>query len=143
MKSIFNIFLIGITLFYLVISVRNISNYRDLMENYPPEWGNYFTAAEWVRDNTPKDCIVVDRKPRLFRTVSLRKCRYIDFPYIPDSEVIMEFFYSNKIDYVIIPSIRYKSIGTCIVPTVNKYIDKFKLVFYIDKPPTYIFQFNN
>ena len=110
------------------------------MENYPPEWANYFEAAEWAGDNTPKDCIIVDRKGGLFGTVSLRRC--IGFPLTYDKEAIIESFYSNKVDYVVVSTIPYGSIGSYLVPAVKEYIDRFKPVFSIDNPPTYIFQFD-
>ena len=132
--------ILSLALFLPLITFKNIYSYRDLMENYPPEWANYFEAAEWARDNTQKDCIIADRKGGLFGTVSLRKC--IGFPLTYDKEAIIESFYSNKVDYVVISSIPYGSIGSYLVPAVKEYIDRFKPVFSIDNPPTYIFKFD-
>jgi hypothetical protein len=131
----------GLALLLLFITVKNIYGYRELMENYPPDWANYFKAAEWVKNNTPKDCIIADRKSGLFRTASQREC--IGFPIVTDPDVIIKSFYDNKVDYVIVPSIPYAfSIIECLIPAVSKNINKFQTVFFVDNPPTYVLKFN-
>ncbi len=132
--------ILSLALFLLLITFKNIYSYRGFMKDYPPEWANYFKAAEWARDNTPKDCIIVDRKSGLFGTVSLRRC--IGFPLTYDKRTIIESFYNNKVDFVVVSSIPYPHIPMYLVPAVKEYIDRFEPVFSIDNPPTYIFQFD-
>jgi len=135
--------LVSVALLLLLITFKNIYSYRGLMKNYPPEWANYFKAAEWARDNTPKDCIIADRKAGLFGTVSLRRCT--GFPSTTDRKVIIKYFYDSNVDFVVVPNPRIGysySIITCLVPAINEYRDRFSQVFFIDNPPTYIFQFD-
>jgi hypothetical protein len=124
----------------LFLSLKNIKTFADIGRNYPPEWVNYFKAAEWARDNTPENSIIIDRKSELFKTVSKRVC--VGFLSTPDSKALIEHLYKVKADYVVVSSIPFGSIEAYLVPAVNKYIEKFKVVFFIDNPRTFIFKFD-
>lgn len=131
-----------LALFLPIISVKNIYAYGETVKNYPPAWANYFKAAEWARDNLPEDCIISDRKGGLFGTVSRRKC--VGFLTSRDKKAVIESLYKQKVDYVVVPlGIGYtSSIVYSLIPAVNEYKDKFKQVFFLDNPPTYILQFD-
>ncbi|MCK4965696.1 hypothetical protein KAS50_01620, partial [bacterium] len=129
-----------LALFLLIISVKNIYAYGETVKNYPPVWANYFKAAEWARDNLPEDAVFADRKGGLFGTVSKRTCG--GFHATADKKALIESLYRHKVDYVVLPSIPYADIPRYLLPAVNEYIHKFKQVYFIDNPPTYILKFD-
>ena len=130
--------LTSLALLLLLVSINNISHYRDVMENYPPAWANYFKAAEWARDNTPEESVFSDRKPGLFKTVSLRRCT--GFAYTDDKKAVINQLYDENVDYVVIPRTGWGQIHSYLIPAVNEYIDRFQPVFFINNPPTHIFK---
>ena len=124
----------------LLINIKNINTFGKVMKDYPPDWGNYFKAAEWSRDNTPEESIFSDRKPGLFKTVSLRECT--GFAYSDDRKEVINSLYDYKVDYVVLPSTPWGQIFRHLYPAVKEYKDRFKAVFFIDNPPTYILKFD-
>lgn len=131
------IFVIG------VLHFKDVAAWDTYMGKYPPEWANYFKAAEWVRDNTPQDAVICDRKAGLFKMVARRKC--VGTPgssFGNDPIRHLKFFYEHNVDYVIIPSIPYPDIGRCLLPAVQALFDRFALVYKLDNPGTYIVKLN-
>ncbi len=122
----------------LLISLNNINTFGKRMKDYTPEWKNYFLAAEWARDNTPKESIFADRKGGLFNIVSLRECT--GFAFSSDRKEVVNSLYDNNADFVVVPSIGYGQISGYLVPAIQEYMDRFKTVFYLDNPQTFIFQ---
>jgi hypothetical protein len=108
---------------------------------YPPAWQNYFEAAAWVRENTPPDVLVVDRKPTLFGFVSQRRCEA--FPRVSE-ERLLEDFRRRGVDLVVLSRIPYRDIGRYLLPAVANHPENFQEI-YRDRQPVegevYVFRF--
>ncbi len=138
--TILKSFIYILALFLLIISIKNIYDSKQALENYPPAWANYFKAAEWARDNLPEDAIIADRKGGLFGTVSRRKC--VGFIATADSKALIRGLIHQKVQYVVVSYIPYGDIGRYLVPAINKYGQYFRVVYYNDiYPPTCILLF--
>lgn len=126
-----------------VLHFKDVAAWDKYMGSYPPDWANYFKAAEWIRDNTPENAVISDRKAGLFKIVSRRKC--VGTPgssFGNDPLRHLKFFYEYNVDYVIISSIPYSDIGLYLLPAVRAFPDRFALVYQLDNPGTYIVKLN-
>ena len=59
----------------LFLGVRNLVFYTQETRAYPPEWENYFSSLAWIREHTPKEAVIIDRKPGLAEFAAERKAR--------------------------------------------------------------------
>lgn len=137
----------AVLLLLLVLQGRNVLAYRNFMEAYPPGWANYFKAADWVRENTPEDVIIADRKGGLFRIASKRKTA--GFLLSEDHRALIQQLRKDDVDFVSVPlGIGYAHIQIYLVPAINAYPALFRVAYQIgnpenpNDPPTYILQFD-
>ena len=130
----------GLLSILALFNMNNILRYQQFMENYPPEWGNYFKAAEWVRDNTPENIKIADRKPGLFGTTAEREAT--SFLRSADPVQLINRLAEDSIDYVILSSIPYGDYARFLLPACQTYQDKFIPVYSTEEPPTYVLKFD-
>lgn len=107
------------------------------VRRYPPEWQNYFLAAEWCRDHTPEKSIFLARKPSLFYLRARRPV--MNYPYTADTEEMMAFMAQNRVDYVILDGFSWT--GTTmryLVPALQKHREKFQAVHVVENPRTWV-----
>ncbi len=121
-------------LFLSGVHIRNDFRYNKFMSDYPPAWKNYFTAAEWVKNNSDKDAVIVCRKPELFGTAANREGS--NFVRSENYIEIIKHFYEADLDYLIIANIGYGDIGRYLVPTYEKYKEHFQIVHVAGRPGT-------
>lgn len=128
-------------LFVLFIPSKNTMKYMSFVAESPiqPKYKNYFTAAEWVKNNSKDSSITACRKPHLFHLYSEKFV--VPYARTPDADVIINDFKNKKVDYVIIDPLGFSSTGRYLVPAMKKYQGKFKQVFKTGKPETFVFQF--
>ena len=82
----------GIVLFFLFILGSNILELNYLAEHIgklPPHWNNYFTAAEWIKDNTDPNVKIACRKPYLMNAIANRKAA--GYAWKAPDQVIADF----------------------------------------------------
>jgi len=134
-----------------VVAVVNISASRDTIKRnleaneyysqdkysgYDPAWQSFFSAAEWVKDNTPDNSIVVSRKPTLFFMGSDR--RAFCYPFTANQDSMLKSV--EKADYVMVEPVS----GTgqrFLIPAIQPLLDKkFKIIYANGNPPTYVLQ---
>jgi len=128
--------LLGAGLLLLVLfHVKNVYQYQDFMANYPPDWANYFEAAEWAKENTPEDCIIADRKAELFCTTANRKAG--GFLRITDHYELINDMVKKDVDYVILASIPYADYSRFLLPAIQAYPDRRMLIMYHSIQHTY------
>jgi 4-amino-4-deoxy-L-arabinose transferase-like glycosyltransferase len=124
----------------LFLGVRNLVLYVRETRAYPPEWGNYFSALEWIRENTPKDAVIIDRKPGFAEFTAHRKA--ITFPQERDPVLMMEFFERVGVTHVVAPSLPYEDIARFLLPTILKERSCFRMVYQTSTPPSYVLEFH-
>ena len=109
---------------------------------------NYITACEWCKENVPDTARLVCRKPELFYMYSGYHHSEM-FPRYGEVDTIYNYFKNNHITHVIIDD-WFRHGYVTIIPCIQKYPDKFKLLKQIGEVnleqglnPTYVFEFND
>ena len=123
----------------LLLGVRNLILYAEETGRHPPEWEHYFTALEWIRDNTPRDAVVIDRKPGFAEFVARREAS--SFPREEDPARMLAFFIQRGADFVVLPSLPIDDIPRFLVPAVAQSRPHFEVVFSLPEPEVYVLQF--
>ncbi|RKY84747.1 hypothetical protein DRQ09_08185 [candidate division KSB1 bacterium] len=119
----------------LFINFKNVYSYSKLP--YPKRYENFYKACEWIRNNTPEESVVSCRKPDLSSVVANRES--VAFPWAgPDS--VYNTLLRRKVNYVIFEQLGYRHAREFLLPAINKYKDKFKVVFYIRNPDTVVWE---
>ena len=131
----------GVVLFFLFLLGSNIFATNELAERIgqlSPNWGNYFAAAEWIRDNTESDVKIVCRKPYLMNAIANRKAT----GYIWESpdQVIADFEQKN-IGIVVIDQIGFRSTPEFLAPAVQAHENRFEILHIERNPNTYVLKF--
>ena len=108
---------------------------------YEPNYKNYFAAAEWIKNNTPKDAVISCRKPSL---LYLAADRYVtQFKNTTDvADFVKDLAEERKATYVVIDQLGYADVGRYLVPAVQQNPQQFKVVQVFKEPDTYILQFD-
>lgn len=124
------------------LAVLNAWKLWDRSRVYPQPWENYFKAARWVRDSSPPDVLVIDRKAGLFGFVSQRRTE--GFPRESDQEKLLSGFARRGVDLVVLSRIPYDDINRYLLPTIGDNPERFEVVYSEQDPPfgeTYVFKF--
>ena len=131
----------GVALFFLFLLGSNIYETNNLARytgQLPSEWANYFAAAEWIKDNTEPDVKIACRKPYLMNAITSRKAT--GYAWKAPDEVIADFEEKN-IEIVVIDQIGFRSTPEFLVPAVQAYENRFKVLHVIHNPHTYVLTF--
>ncbi len=102
---------------------------------YSPDWQKFFEAINYIKNNIPKDKIIVSRKPEFVYLIAGNKGKVYKFSYNTDS------VYSSikDCDYIILDNFFWT--GTTqryLLPAILKYKDKFQIVYQTDEPRTFV-----
>jgi hypothetical protein len=130
----------GLLVLLLVLSVRNLVFYARETREYPPVWRSYFAALEWIRENTPPEAVIVDRKPGFVEFTTGRKAQ--NFPREPDPARMVESFRRSGVTYVVLPLLPYDDINRFLRPALEKEDSFFDPVYRSSPPSTYVFAFH-
>lgn len=106
---------------------------------YMNNYQNYFAIADWIQENTPENTVTSVRKEGLFYLYSKRNVT--NYQKTPDSEAQIEYLKSKNVDYVVVAQLGYSSTGKYLVPAIDKYPNKFKVIKEFKNPNTYLMQF--
>ncbi|EAY31516.1 membrane protein, putative [Microscilla marina ATCC 23134] len=106
---------------------------------YPPNYNNYLALAKWVKKNTPDSVLVTCRKEQLFYVFADRTVTR--FKSTTNEEEQLAFLKAKGVDYVVLDQLGFSDTRRYLLPTINKYPRKFKLVVQAKKPDTYLFKF--
>ena len=103
-----------------------------------PAYKNYFTIAEAIKKETPKDTYICCRKPSLFYFYADRPCG--SYTFSPDDAVMVKHMYKAKFDYVVLEQLGYGSTFKYLYPTITKNPEIFKPILHLKNPDTYLFK---
>jgi hypothetical protein len=106
--------------------------------DFPPTFKNYLDIAEWAKENTPDSSVICCRKEEMFYLYSNRTTA--TFLRTLNTEEQLAYLQKGDIDYVVIDALGYTDVFRYLVPTVQKYKPKFKLIKEFQKPNTYLLQ---
>ena len=131
----------GVVFFFLFLLGSNIFETNNLARytgQLPVEWNNYFTAAEWIKDNTDPDVKIACRKPYLMNAIANRKAT--GYAWKTPDEVIAEFE-QKGIEIVVLDQLGFRSTPEFLVPAVRAHVNRFKILLIVRNPDTYILKF--
>jgi hypothetical protein len=126
----------------LLIAAFNLSAHFRVIETgneKTADWKNFYGCADWMRLNTPKDAIVVSRKPELFYLRSLRK-GFI-YPYSHDKEKVMAAMNNGRARYCVLDNFFWTgTTGRYLYPAIISHAEKFRVVYSLHNPETYVLE---
>lgn len=118
----------------------SINKLRDNAEGvYSNNYQNYFDLAEWVNKNTPENSITCARKDGLFYLFSRK--HVTGYKNTDDREAQIEFLKRKNVDYVVVEQLGYSSTSKYLVPAIDRYPNKFKVIKELKHPNTYLMKF--
>ena len=131
----------GVVLFFLFLLGSNIYETNNLARHtgqLPSEWGNYFAAAEWIKDSTDPQVKIACRKPYLMNAIANRKAT--GYAWKAPDEVIAEFE-KKGIEIVVVEQLGFKSTPEFLFPAIQAHKNRFEILHVIPDPNTYVLKF--
>ncbi len=113
------------------------ASYRSGRPCDPPANASLYDAARWVRDNTPPDAIVANRKPRLFFWYARRRGDL--YPFSPDPVTVMEGLDAMGADFVLVDQVSATT-QRYLVPAIRAHPGRFEAVYADGNPVSAIFR---
>jgi len=109
-------------------------------DDLTPDWVNFYDCAHWVRRNTPKNAIVMSRKPSLFYIRARRKgCMY---PYSHDVDEVIEAMERMNVTHVVFDNFGWtRTTAKYLYPAIMSYPNRFEVVYVLKNPDTYVLRF--
>lgn len=107
---------------------------------YVSKFKNYFDIATWSNKNLPKDAVVSCRKGQLFYLYANRWVT--GFRNTLNQEELIETLKNNDVTHVVLDQLGYSSTSRYLYPAIKKYPGKFKIIYQLKDPDTYLMQFN-
>jgi len=126
----------------IVLCLANIGfqiNFAKTLKTLGPDWKNFYSCADWIRNNTPKSAIVMNRKVELFYIRSQRQG--VMSPYSHDVNNVMKVIDTSKVDYVVFDNFYWT--GTTrqyLYPAIEAFSNRFQMVYALNNPPTAIYK---
>lgn len=104
------------------------------------DWANFYYCAHWVRRNTPKNAIVMNRKPGLFYLRARRRgCLY---PYSHDVDKVIKSMEDNGVTHVVLDNFPWtRTTAKYLYPAIMSYPDRFDVVYALENPDTFVLRF--
>lgn len=106
---------------------------------YSANYQNYFALADWIKENAADDAITVARKEGLFYLFS--KKNVTNYKRTLDREAQIEDLKRKKVTYVIVDQLGYSSTSKYLLPAIDRYPNKFKIIQQLPNPNTYLMKF--
>jgi hypothetical protein len=129
----------GLLVLMTLLAIRNLVFYSLETRDYPPVWDHYFQALRWVKENTPADAVIIDRKPGFVEFVAGRKA--YNFPREKDPDRMLEAFTRCRASYVIASALPFDDIGRYLRPALEQRRAFFTPLFRLPEPATYVLRF--
>lgn len=107
---------------------------------YINKFKNYFDIATWSNKNLPREAVVACRKGQLFY---LYASRWVTgYKNTLDQEELIENLHEKGVTHVVLDQLGYASTSRYLYPAIKKYPGKFKVIYQLKEPDTYLMQFN-
>ncbi len=107
---------------------RSFYRQGDQLACYPAQWRSFAQSAYWVRENTPDEVIVVNRKPRLFYYFSGRRGDV--YPFTTDDREMLTFLDDVGADYVLVAPVS-QTTYRYLVPVIQSVPERFELAHQV------------
>ena len=109
----------------------------DSLSCYPPPWRAFVQTAEWVRENTAEESIVVSRKPRLFYYFGGRRGDV--YPFTTSDQEMLGFLDKIQADYVIVAGLSATTFRY-LIPVIRSVPERFEPRYVVGEgsSPAYV-----
>jgi len=111
---------------------------REAKNGFPAAYKNYFDIAKWTKQHTPDSAVICCRKKEMFYLYSGRP--EVSYLQTLNSEEQLACLQKGKIDYVVVEKLGFSDTERYLVPVIQKYPNKFKVIKLIKNPDTYLLQ---
>lgn len=138
--KLISLLIFGLNLSYLISKVpQNLEEWNIYRQNpiklYSPDWQMFFNVCSYIKENVPKDKIIVSRKPEFVYYISSHRGSLYKYSQNPDSV----FNSIKNYDYILLDNFYWT--GTTrryLIPAIEKYKDYFEIVYITDEPRTFL-----
>ncbi len=114
-------------------------NFSKTLKSLGPDWKNFYSCADWMRNNTPKSTVVMNRKVELFYVRSQRQG--VMYPYSHDVNNVMKVIDTSGVDYVVFDNFYWTSTTRqYLYPAIEAFPNRFQMVYALNNPPTAIYK---
>ncbi|MDX5324978.1 MAG: phospholipid carrier-dependent glycosyltransferase [Bacteroidota bacterium] len=138
-KATFNPMLL---LLFGFIFIKNIKDLHESSKQHlDPKYANFFAIGDWISKNAPEDAVVANRKPTLLYLYSGRTS--VRYPYSYNPQEVFDFFVKNGVTHVVVDQLGYSSTGLYLAPAINSNMEKFRNLYTLPNPDTYLLAFDN
>lgn len=138
-SSIFTTFVIGIMLLLMIPSIKQ--QHEVAKRPYPLQYQQYFSIAEQMQAQLPKNTVVCCRKPELFKFYAPDLCT-VRYEYTEDTDALLSHLAERKVEYVFLDNLGYSSTPRYLVPAVNSRLDLFGIVIQYQNTNQYLLKFD-
>ncbi|MEA4917932.1 hypothetical protein [Proteiniphilum sp.] len=108
---------------------------------YPPAFANYFTIAQEMQRQLPKNTVCCSRKPEFFSYFA-PDLFAVNYLYSIEPEEVIRDLINKNVEYVILEQLGYASTVRYLYPAITSNDDLFDLVWQLPNPDTYLLKFN-
>jgi 4-amino-4-deoxy-L-arabinose transferase-like glycosyltransferase len=123
-----------------VYGYQSISKLNGLSNGvFTTNYQNYFALADWIKENAADDAVTVARKEGLFYLFSQKNVT--NYQRTLDLEAQIEDFKRKKVTYVVVDQLGYSSTSKYLLPAIDRYPNKFKIIQQLPNPNTYLMKF--
>jgi hypothetical protein len=124
----------------ILINVHYQFNNAAGKRKLTPDWRNFYSCADWVRLNTPKDAIVMSRKAELFYLRAKRKG--LVYPFTHDVDRVIDEMKKEKVHYIVFDNFFWTATtARYLFPVIKSYPDLFNVVYAVKNPDFYVLEF--
>ena len=105
---------------------------------YPKSWQNYLEVARWVRENADAEAVVCCRKPAMFYLVADRFVT--TYRNTPDHGELLADLRAKGVDYVVVDNLDYTTTRRYLIPAIERHADRFRRVYALRDPDTWLLE---
>jgi 4-amino-4-deoxy-L-arabinose transferase-like glycosyltransferase len=125
----------------VLTNVYTLAGWTRRARGYPPGWSEYLETAQWVREYTPEQSVVMCRKPFMFYLFSDRKT--IAYPFTRDGEVMRKHLADSRPDYIVLEDFGGGTSTTevYLVPVLKEMLAYLENVYATGEPVNMVLKF--
>ena len=107
----------------------------DLGRYYPPEWQAFFQCCDWIKENLPREAVIVSRKPNMLYFQAGN--RGFVYPFSSDKELVYQRI--RQADYVLLDRFTWTSTTQhYLYPAMLAHQEEFETVYAYPSDKVYV-----
>lgn len=130
--------------FLVLLFLFSISGLKQLHKinrtSFPPNYQNFFTIGNVLKQNVSPETIVCSRKPDLLYMYSGTKG--VGYPYTANDSLLISSLINNNVQYVVLEQLGYSSTPQYLYPAIQKNEELFSITSHVKNPDTYLLYFH-